>query len=280
MKKYITALALGGLLLLPALTPAQAQVFTSVDKTHQLDETPIDIASSANGKYTFMLMKGGKVEIFSDTGQRDEAMVDSTMDRISTNGEGDKIFVSSSSTKKFQEVYVDFVQNIDISGNPFLGNENAPVVVVAFSDFQCPYCAKLGATFEKVLEQYPDQVKIVFKHFPLGSHRFAANAALAATAAQEQGKFWQYHDLLFENFRELNNDSFTKFAQQLGLNMPMFSNYMSSQAAKDKVIKDHSNGREAGVGGTPAVFINGRRLRQKTLPGFQKLIDQELKKFK
>jgi protein-disulfide isomerase len=136
----------------------------------------------------------------------------------------------------------------------------------------------LGALFEQVLNKYPDHVKIVFKHFPLSSHRFAATAALASVAAQEQGKFWQYHDLIFENFRELNDQKFIEFAQKLELNLPLFTKSMNSQKVKDKVIKDYNDGREVGVTGTPAVFINGRRLRDRSFDGFQKLIDKEIKK--
>ncbi len=134
----------------------------------------------------------------------------------------------------------------------------------------------MGAIFEQVLNKYPENVKIVFKHFPLNGHRFAATAALAAVAAQEQGKFWQYHDLLFENYRELSDEKFNEFATELALNLPLFNKSMNSQEAKDKVIKDHSDGREAGVTGTPTVFINGKKLRQRSLEGFQKLIETEL----
>lgn len=135
----------------------------------------------------------------------------------------------------------------------------------------------MGALFEQVLNKYPENVKIVFKHFPLGNHRFAANAALASVAAQEQGKFWQYHDLIFENFRNLSNEKFAEFAGKLDLNMPLFNKSLNSQEAKDKVIKDHGDGVTAGVTGTPSVFINGKKLRDRTIEGFQKLIDAELK---
>jgi protein-disulfide isomerase len=131
-----------------------------------------------------------------------------------------------------------------------------------------------------VLDKYSDDVKIVFKHFPLGNHRFAATAALASVAAHEQGKFWQYHDLIFENMKELTNDKFAVFAKKIGLNMPLFTKAMNAKATKDIVIKDHSSGRDAGVTGTPAVFINGIKLRKRSFEGFQKLINAELKRVK
>lgn len=128
-----------------------------------------------------------------------------------------------------------------------------------------------------MLEQHPETVKIVFKHFPLQSHRFAAVAALASVAAHKQGKFWQYHDLLFENYKNLSNEKFNEFAEKLNLNMPLFNKDMNSKERRDKVSQDFKDGRDAGVNGTPVIFINGRKLRDRTLSGFQKIIAEELK---
>ena len=128
-----------------------------------------------------------------------------------------------------------------------------------------------------MLEHNPDTVKIVYKHFPLQSHRFSAIASLASYAAQQQGKFWQYHDLIFENYRNLSNESFTDFAKQLNLNMPLFIKQMNSEEAKEMVTNDYQIGREAGVTGTPTIFINGRRLRDRSLDAIQKIITDELK---
>lgn len=127
-----------------------------------------------------------------------------------------------------------------------------------------------------MLERNPANLKIVFKNFPLNSHRYAATAALAAFAAHKQGKFWQYHDLIFENHRNLSNEIFTEFAQKLQLNMPQFLRDMSSQEAKDYVTSDYQNGAAAGVTGTPAMFINGRRLRGQMPANAQKIIDETL----
>lgn len=128
-----------------------------------------------------------------------------------------------------------------------------------------------------MLEHNPDTVKIVFKHFPLQSHRFSAVAALASYAAQQQGKFWQYHDLIFENYKNLANESFVSFAEQLNLNLPLFSKHRNSAEAKEKVTNDYQNGRDAGVTGTPTIFVNGRRLQERTLEAIQNIINAELK---
>lgn len=129
-----------------------------------------------------------------------------------------------------------------------------------------------------MLEKNPETLKIVYKNFPLNSHRFSATAALAAFAAQKQGKFWQYHDLIFEKFNNLSNALFTEFAQKLELNMPQFQRDMNSQEAKDYVTRDYQNGAAAGVAGTPALFINGRQLRDRSNEGIQKIIAETLQK--
>lgn len=274
----MTFLLAGTVLMPPLIGTAAAEVYQTIDKTYTTENAPIAITGSADGKYSFVLSEGGKVYIYSSSGEKNEISVDPGMDHIYASARGDKIYLSSKKSKKVKEIFVDFSHNIDIEGSPFLGSANAPVTIVAFSDFQWPHCAKLTALFEQVLDLYPDSVKIVYKNFPLNMHRFSPTASLAAVAAQEQGKFWQYHDLIFENFRTLSNEKFEEFAKELNLNMPLFNKYMNSKEAKDKVLKDMAIGREIGVSGTPSIFINGRRLRKRSIAGFQKLIDPLLHK--
>ncbi len=128
-----------------------------------------------------------------------------------------------------------------------------------------------------MLEQNPDTVKIVYKNFPLRMHRFSATASLAAFAAQQQGKFWQYHDLIFANYQSLSLQKFTDFAQKLNLNMPQFQKDMNSNQAKQRVSRDFQEGRVLKVLGTPTIFINGRRLRERNITNIQKIINEELK---
>lgn len=99
---------------------------------------------------------------------------------------------------------------------------------------------------------------------------------MASVAAQNQGKFWQFHDLIFENYKDLSMEKFSQFAQKLNLNMPMFNRQMNSKETKDKITADFINGRDSGVTGTPALFINGRRVRDRSLEGLQKIINEEL----
>lgn len=132
-----------------------------------------------------------------------------------------------------------------------------------------------------MLEQYPNDVKVVFKNFPLTRiHKFAQNAAVAVLAANQQGKFWEYHSELFKNYNKLNDEKFDEIAGSLGLDLEQFKKDMQNPALAALVQRDLQDGVAAGVRGTPSIFINGRLLQQRSLQGFQQLIDEELKKKK
>ncbi len=131
---------------------------------------------------------------------------------------------------------------------------------------------------EQVLEKYPEEVKIVYKNFPLNNHKFAKKAATAALAAESQGKFWEFHDLLFKNYNRLNDKKIRDIAIELGLDMVKFDKKMKDPLIQERISQDLWDGNRADVRGTPTVFINGKSLRDRTLPGFQKVIDRELQK--
>ena len=129
-----------------------------------------------------------------------------------------------------------------------------------------------------MLEKYPRDVKVVFKNFPLSSHRYALKAAAAAMAAERQGKFWEFHDRLFENYNRLNDQTIGQIASALNLDLVEFEKSMRDPAIEEKIRQDVYDGRQAGVNSTPSVFINGRRLRNRSLEGFQEAIEKELQR--
>jgi protein-disulfide isomerase len=131
---------------------------------------------------------------------------------------------------------------------------------------------------EQVLETYPDDVKIVFKNFPLRNHKFAMKASTAALAAESQGKFWKFHDLLFKNYNKLNDQKIREIALELGLDQTEFKKKMKDPKITAIIRQDVRDGAQAGVRGTPTIFINGRRLNNRSLKGFQAAIDKELQK--
>jgi len=131
------------------------------------------------------------------------------------------------------------------------------------------------------MERYPKEVKLVMKNFPLENiHKFAKPASHAALAANKQGKFQAFHEKLFKNYRVLNEEKITEIAKELGLDMEVFSRDRKSQSIKSQVSRDLYDGRQAGVRGTPTVFINGKLLRKRNLKGFEEMIEAQLKKQK
>ena len=130
-----------------------------------------------------------------------------------------------------------------------------------------------------MLKQYPNEVKLVYKNFPIASiHKFAHKAAVAALAAGEQGKYWEYHDLLFKDYKNINDAKIVEIATTLGLDMEKFFQDMTNQDFINLVNDDYQEGVNAGVRGTPTIFINGRLLKQRSLSNFKAIIDDELKK--
>jgi protein-disulfide isomerase len=143
---------------------------------------------------------------------------------------------------------------------PSFGPADAKVTVVAFSDFQCPYCSKAADVFTQLKKEYAGKsVRVLFHQFPLSFHKDAHLAAQAAMEAQAQGKFWEYHDLLFKNQRALQREHLEKYASQLGLNLGALRAALDSGKYKAAVDADMKLGEEVSVSGTPTVFINGER---------------------
>lgn len=170
------------------------------------------------------------------------------------------------------------VHNLPIGTSPIKGKKDAKVTVVEFSDYQCPYCARLQPTLKDVLKAYPDDVKLVYKDFPLSFHKQAKNAAKAARAAGEQGKYWEMHDLIFENFSKLNEAMFKDFATKLNLDMKKFEADFGSTKYDALIQQDINLGRQAGVTGTPTLYMNGKRMQGRSFDDFKSLIEGYLKK--
>jgi protein-disulfide isomerase len=143
---------------------------------------------------------------------------------------------------------------------PSLGAPDAKVVLIAFSDFECPYCAKLVETVAEVRKRYGERVRFVFRNFPLSFHAHARPAARAAMAAHAQGKFWPYHDLLFAHQDALTRADFVAHAKGLSLDVPAFEKALDDPAIEARVAADVSLGEDVGVPGTPTLFADGERI--------------------
>jgi protein-disulfide isomerase len=171
------------------------------------------------------------------------------------------------------------VYDIPVGDSPTKGPANASVVLAEFADFQCPFCSKVPPLVDEVLKAYPNDLKFVYKQFPLTSiHANALNASKAALAANRQGKYWEMYGKLFDNQRALDMDSLKKYAQELGLDMAQFEKDMASPEVQKQIDDETKLAAAAQVTGTPTLFINGKRVMNRSPEGLKQMVDEELKK--
>ncbi|MDP3763618.1 MAG: DsbA family protein [bacterium] len=179
--------------------------------------------------------------------------------------------------------------NVSADDDAYLGNKNAPVTLIEFSDFQCPFCRKFyRETLPQIKKEYIDtgKARLVYRDFPLSFHPGATPAAEGTECAREQGKFWEMHDVIFDEQEKQGSgtiqftaDDVKKWAAKIGLNTSKFNQCLDSGKYKKEVEKDITDGSAAGVTGTPAVFINGRLVvGAQPFAAFKVIIDEELKK--
>jgi protein-disulfide isomerase len=168
-------------------------------------------------------------------------------------------------------------KDIDTGKSVPQGDPNAQVTVIEYSDFQCPYCKRAGHYGHDMVAKFPGKVKHYFKHIPLRMHPRAEPAARAATAAKKQGKFWEMHDILFENNRNLSDEDISGYAREIGLNVTQFETDYNSPEIAAEVKEDVDLAKKLGVRSTPTFFVNGILVRgAKPLPEFFKMIEDEL----
>ncbi len=242
----------------------------------QLPHKPVDLVQSVDGKYIFILTARNSVLIYETDGQfKGSVPVAPGVTAIDTDARGEHLLLINGDDNTFSVITIDFVAAIDSAGSPSKGRADAPVTMVVFTDFECPYCKQLAPMLDEVFARNSETTRLVFKNMPLRFHQFADPAARAALAAGNQGKFWEMHDILFQA-PELNDQVIISAAVNLGLDMASFKQDMESPAISQKINKDLQDAQAAGVTGTPTVFINGKRLKNRSLEGFQQLIDQEL----
>jgi protein-disulfide isomerase len=172
------------------------------------------------------------------------------------------------------------VYEVNLAAAPTKGADEAPVTIAEFAEFQCPFCQDVNPTLQQIEERYKGRVRFVWKHLPLvGIHSHAMDASVAAEAARNQGKFWEYHDKLFANQKQLEPDDLRRYAQELGMDLARFDRDRQDPALKVKVQEDVAEATALGVRSTPTFFINGR-LVSGAMPfeTFSTIIDEELAK--
>ncbi len=272
----IVALLLG---LVVTVSPAYAELEKTLVKSEVLNKAPLGIAQSVSDGRLFVLLEGGEVLILTADGvQQEHLTVDADVSTLEVSPDGQRLYLGKARSSELQLIDLAYVQPLPVNNSAVRGPANAPVTITIFSDFQCPYCARLLPTLEKVQEAYPKQVRLVFKQFPLSMHTFAQPAALASIAARNQGKFWELHDKLFANFDQLSDAKIRELAKSVGLDMARYDKDLADPALQKEIAADIQLGLQAGVRGTPAVYIDGKQLRDRSFDGFKQNIEADLKK--
>lgn len=268
-------------LLLSALPPQVAAEPIGIDweVTGQigLESQPLDVEIDLEGEITFVLLPG-KVAVFNRSFDRllNQIPVDQSFDQLAYAHESNTLILTSSASNKLRTIRIDRIYEISIENSPFLGPENAPVTIAVFDDYECPYCAKMENVFSQLLAKYPQELKLVIKHFPLRKHQNARQAALAVLAANKQGKFWEFHSQVFANHADLSVDKLDEIAESFELDMDQFRKDIMSKDVIALIVRDVREGRRIGVSGTPTVFINGKMVEDANLNRLDKLIQKEL----
>ena len=169
--------------------------------------------------------------------------------------------------------------DVATDGDPQLGPDNAPITIIEFSDFECPFCKKwYNEIWPSIQKEYGDKVRLVYRDFPLsGIHQNAISAAVAANCAIDQGKYWEYHTLLFSDALGFGSEAYQEYAQQLGLDLTKYNDCLKDGAVQDEINADYQYATNMGVSSTPTFFVNGIPLvGAQPFTAFKDLIDKEL----
>jgi predicted DsbA family dithiol-disulfide isomerase len=244
----------------------------SVQTTWTIPVKPLDIVQSLDNKKIFILGADSKVYIFTPEGKKmGDLPVDANTTAIDIAPRGEMLYLINGKSNSYTAIDISFNQKIDIAGAPVQGKADAPVTLIVFSDFECPWCSKLKPVLDQLLAHNKDKLRIVFKHMPLQMHPQAEPAALAAIAAQKQGKFWEMHDALFE-ITNWTPNMIDETAQKVGLNMEKFKADLASQDIQMQLGKDKTDAKLADVTSTPSLFINGQPVRDRSLQALQAMV--------
>jgi protein-disulfide isomerase len=279
MRKFCSSVVSVWLITVPWVLPVAAVMQVEGTQSVRLPKEALDVAATVDGSKVFVLLKGGEVQLLTPVGELLERFsVAAEAEQLAVSPEGDRLYLTVGQELRMVEIAA--LHDLPVLNSPSKGPAAAPVTLTVFSDFQCPYCSRLVPFVDEVLAKNPDKVRVVFKQFPLRMHNMALPAALASLAAREQGKFWPMHDKLFANSSQLSEEKIVALAKEAGLDLARFDKDRAAQKLRDEVVRDQGLGQQAGVQGTPTVFINGKQLRDRSLPGVQAIIDREVARAK
>ncbi len=170
----------------------------------------------------------------------------------------------------------DTAVEVNVDDAPIRGSVMAPVTIVEFSDFECPFCGRAHEPLTRAVEEFPGQVRLIFRHFPLSMHEHAAAAAVAAEAAGAQGKFWEMHDQLFAHQSALGPTDIARYARAIGLDMDRFAADFEDEELRARIDRSRAEGQRVGVDSTPTIYVNGRELPPSQLDELVDYLREEL----
>ncbi|GIW46417.1 MAG: hypothetical protein KatS3mg078_0294 [Deltaproteobacteria bacterium] len=251
-------------------------------------------SSRGSGEASFLISDDGRYIIFGEPVNTQEfentGVAGIKKGEISLGRQSVPVLISSDGKFLILGELIDSTVNpleetmskISLNDVPVKGDKNAKVTIVEYSDFQCPFCKRATDMLPQIMEQYKGKVKLVYKQFPLPSHPWAKDAAVASVCAYKQGneKFWKFHDLVFEKQKEItvenSKDKFRAFAQQIGLDTKKFEQCVNSKEASERVEGEIREGMSVGVNSTPTFIVNGMTVRGATPEGLKAAIDASL----
>ena len=280
-RRWLITLLLLFLLMVPSLksSGAQLKVDWEVLATLKLEKKPLDMVLSFDGQVAYILTKGAVI-IYSVPENRvsERIPVDEDIRSLRVSPRGDLIYLTNAKSKELSVIRLGFSVEIERGNSISLGPEDAPVTLVAFMDFQCPFCSKFFSILRNVLDQFPDKVNLVFKHFPAKDHIYAEKAALASLAAYKQGKFLEIAAHFYENYNKFKDNTIEQAGEHVGLDMALFKKEMKSESVKRILAEDIVMAGRVMIPGVPAVFINGKKVINRFLPNFAEMVSAELNK--
>ena len=265
-----------------AITPrAEAKIQVELPKDIQLEDAPSDITLSRDGSTAYILGKKS-IMVYSvpDAKVTESIPLTKAYSSIALSPEETAFYLTAKDSPQITVIQFAVILNFEVGKSPVIGKATAPVMVTAFLDYQCPYCAKIYPLLQELLKKYPNDVKLVIKQYPLPMHKFADKAAHAALAAAMQNKYEKVTELFFTNFTTLNDETIRKYVQEAGVDMQKFDKDIESAEVKDQLQQDIQAGKEARVRAVPTVLINGIAPKGRSIEVFSQIVDEELKKKK
>lgn len=283
MKKQIRLLlaAAAAGALLTAMQSAEAKIAVEPIKSIKLADTPQDITFSRNGQTAYILGRTAIMLYSVPEGRVTETIpLTTTYGSIALSPDETTLYLAGGDAPEVGVVQFSIIHDIAIGTSPVIGNAQAPVTVTAFFDYQCPYCARVYPLLQELLKKHPDKAKLVIKHFPLSMHKFAEKASLAALAAARQNKYEKVTELFFKHFSALNDATIRTYLQEAGVDMQKFDADVKSPEIKQLLEQDKQTGRQVGVRGVPAIFIDGISPKGRSLDVFSRMVEEQFRKKK